>query len=123
MSQKKILLVDDEPNIIKSLNYVLQKKGFAVLCASNGEEAIDRIRSFKPDIVLLDIMMPKKNGYDVCEEIRKEDNFKNLYIIMLTARGQSIDKEKGLHAGANEYMTKPFSPGQILQKIEDILQK
>jgi len=120
MLTKKILLVDDEPYIIKSLSFVLEKKGYNVLCASNGDDALDKIKSYRPDLVLLDVMMPKKTGYDVCLEIRKYQEFKDLYIIMLTAKSQDADKEKGLKAGANEYLTKPFSPGKMLQRLEEI---
>lgn len=120
MLTRKILLVDDEPYIIKSLCFVLEKKGYNVLCANNGEDALDKIKSYRPDLVLLDVMMPKKNGYDVCMEIRKYQEFKNLYIIMLTAKSQDADKEKGLQAGANEYLTKPFSPVKMLQRLEEI---
>ncbi len=120
MLTKKILLVDDEPYIIKSLSFVLEKKGYNVLCANNGEDALDKIKSYRPDLVLLDVMMPKKTGYDVCMEIRKYQEFKDLYIIMLTAKSQDSDKEKGLEAGANEYLTKPFSPGKMLQRLEEI---
>ncbi|MEQ8191644.1 MAG: response regulator [Candidatus Eremiobacterota bacterium] len=120
MLTRKILLVDDEPYIIKSLCFVLEKKGYNVLCANNGEDALDKIKSYRPDLVLLDVMMPKKNGYDVCLEIRKYQEFKNLYIIMLTAKSQDADKEKGLQAGANEYFTKPFSPVKMLQRLEEI---
>ncbi|MEQ8173013.1 MAG: response regulator [Candidatus Eremiobacterota bacterium] len=120
MLTKKILLVDDEPYIIKSLSFVLEKKGYNVLCANNGDDALDKIKSYRPDLVLLDVMMPKKNGYDVCLEIRKYQEFKDLYIIMLTAKSQDVDKEKGLQAGANEYLTKPFSPVKMLQRLEEI---
>ncbi|MEQ8225112.1 MAG: response regulator [Candidatus Eremiobacterota bacterium] len=120
MLTKKILLVDDEPYIIKSLSFVLEKKGYNVLCASNGDDALDKIKSYRPDLVLLDVMMPKKTGYDVCLEIRRYQEFKDLYIIMLTAKSQDADKEKGLQAGANEYLTKPFSPVKMLQRLEEI---
>ena len=120
MLTKKILLVDDEPYIIKSLSFVLEKKGYNVLCANNGDDALDKIKSYRPDLVLLDVMMPKKNGYDVCLEIRKYQEFKDLYIIMLTAKSQDVDKEKGLQAGANDYLTKPFSPVKMLQRLEEI---
>jgi DNA-binding response OmpR family regulator len=120
MLTRKILLVDDEPYIIKSLSFVLEKKGYNVLCANNGDDAIDKIKSYKPDLVLLDVMMPKKNGYDVCVEVRKYQEFRDLYIIMLTAKSQDVDKEKGFQAGANEYLTKPFSPVKMLQRIEEI---
>jgi len=120
MLTKKILLVDDEPYIIKSLSFVLEKKGYNVLCANNGDDALAKIKSYRPDLVLLDVMMPKKSGYDVCLEIRKYQEFKDLYIIMLTAKSQDADKEKGLRAGANEYLTKPFSPVKMLQRLEEI---
>lgn len=120
IDKRKILVVDDEPYIIKSLSFVLTKEGFNVLSASDGEEAISKVKSFNPEILLLDVMMPKKNGYEVCREIRKDKVFDNLYIILLTAKGQDDDKAMGLNSGANEYLTKPFSPLAVVKKIKEV---
>ena len=119
-AEKKILVVDDEPFILKSLTFVLKKEGFKVDVASNGLEAIDKIKNEKPDIIFLDIMMPKMNGLEVCQWLRNEPEFKDIYVIILTAKGQEADREKGLSLGANEYMTKPFSPSYVVKRIKEI---
>jgi two-component system, OmpR family, alkaline phosphatase synthesis response regulator PhoP len=121
LGDKKILIVDDEPFILKSLSFVLTKEGFHIETATNGLEAMEKIRRSKPDIVFLDIMMPKMNGMEVCQWIRKDPLLKNIYVIILTAKGQEMDREKGFSIGADEYMTKPFSPSSVVQRIKDIL--
>jgi len=118
--KRKVLLVDDEPYILRSLSFVLKKEGFNVLTACNGEEAIEKIKSFRPELVFLDFMMPKKTGLEVCSEIREDESFSDLYIIMLTAKGQDDDKATGLNAGANEYLTKPFSPMAVVKKVNEV---
>src|SRR5690606_25987716 len=115
MSGKKVLVVDDEPFILRSLTFVLRKEGFEVSEAMNGEEAMEKIRAEKPGLVLLDVMMPKKNGYEVLSEVKSDDELKSTYVIMLTAKGQEADRVKGLSLGENEYMTKPFSPMKIVE--------
>ena len=119
---RKILIVDDEPFILKSLSFVLSKEGFRIETANNGLEAMEKIRNDKPDIVFLDIMMPKKNGMEVCEWIRSNPVFKDIYVIILTAKGQEMDREKGYSIGADEYMTKPFSPSSVVKRLREILQ-
>ena len=121
LREKKILIVDDEPFILKSLSFVLTKEGFHIDTATNGLEAMEKILREKPDIVFLDIMMPKMNGMEVCQWIRKDPLLKDIYVIILTAKGQEMDREKGFSIGADEYMTKPFSPSSVVQRIKEIL--
>lgn len=121
MSEKKILVVDDEPYVIRSLTFVLKKEGYDVSSAVNGEEAMAKVRESKPSLMFLDVMMPKKNGYEVCQEIKNDPGLSDIYIIMLTAKGQEADREKGLGLGANEFMTKPFSPAKVIEKVRELL--
>ena len=121
MGGKKILIVDDEPFIIRSLEFVLRKEGYDIATASNGEEAMSAIRESKPRLLFLDVMMPKKNGYEVCEEVKGDPGLRDIHIVMLSAKGQQADKEKGLSVGADEFITKPFSPSQIVSRVKEIL--
>jgi DNA-binding response OmpR family regulator len=116
-----ILVCDDEPFILKALTFILKKEGHRVVEARNGEEALAAIRSENPSVVFCDVMMPKKNGFEVVEEVRKDGALKGLYFILLTAKGQDSDREKGLGLGADEFMTKPFSPAVILARLREIL--
>ena len=117
----KILVVDDEPFICRSLTFVLRKGNYEVLEARNGEEALAAIREHKPDLVFLDVMMPKINGFEVTQKVRADSAFDDMKIILLTAKGQECDREVGKDAGANDYMTKPFSPSKILDRAREIL--
>ncbi len=110
MSVKKILVVDDEPHLIRSLTFILAKEGYEVEIAQDGDEALRKVVETRPSLVFLDIMMPKKNGFEVCAAIRSTPELKDTYIIMLSAKGWDIDREKALGVGANEFMSKPFSP-------------
>lgn len=118
---KKILVVDDEPNVITSLTFVLKKEGYDVSSAVNGEDALAKIQQSKPNLVFLDVMMPKKNGYEVCKEVRGNSSLSDIHIIMLTAKGQEADREKGLNVGADEFMAKPFSPMMVIEKVKELL--
>ena len=118
---KKILVVDDEPHVIKSLTFVLTREGYDVSSAENGEDAMAEIRQSKPSLVFLDVMMPKKNGYEVCREVKQDSRLRDIHVIMLTAKGQEADREKGLDVGADEFMTKPFSPMGIVEKVRELL--
>jgi len=118
---KKILVVDDEPHVITSLTFVLRKEGYDVSSAVNGEDALAKIQQSKPNLMFLDVMMPKKNGYEVCKEVRSNSSLSDIHIIMLTAKGQETDREKGLNAGADEFMTKPFSLMMIVDRAKEIL--
>ena len=121
---KKILIVDDEPYIRLLLEQTLEDledEGVELLTADNGEEALDAIKTEKPDLVFLDVMMPKMNGFDVCNAVKNELSIKGVYIIMLTAKGQEFDKLKGKEVGADLYMTKPFDPDEVVQKSMQVL--
>lgn len=122
MTNKKILIADDEPYILRSLSFVLKKEGFDVEIACNGEEALEKTQQFNPKILFLDVMMPIKDGYKVCKKLKSNPETKDIYIIMLTAKGQIIDKEKGLAIGADEYITKPFAPREIVDKVKKIME-
>lgn len=121
MTQRTILVVDDEPFICRSLTFVLRKADYNVLEARNGEEALAAIRTHKPDLVFLDVMMPKLNGFQVTQQVRADTTLDGVKIILLTAKGQECDREVGKTAGANDYMTKPFSPTKILDRTRQIL--
>jgi len=122
MESKKILVADDEPYILRSLSFVLKREGFIVEVARDGEETLKKVEEFKPKILFLDIMMPKKDGYQICKYLKNNHDTKDIYIIMLTARGQVIDKKKGIESGADDYITKPFSPREIISKVKNILE-
>jgi DNA-binding response OmpR family regulator len=118
---KKVLICDDEPHILESVAYVARREGYAVLTAENGEEALKVARAERPGLVLLDLNMPIKSGYQVCEEIKSDPEMRSTYVIMLTAKGQESDRAKGVAAGADEYITKPFSPRKLRQRLSEIL--
>jgi two-component system, OmpR family, alkaline phosphatase synthesis response regulator PhoP len=118
---KKILVADDEPNIVISLEYLLKREGYTVLVAHDGQEALDAMAAQQPDLVLLDVMMPVKTGFEVCQEVRASDTLKHTKILMLTAKGRDTDMAKGLALGADGYMTKPFSTHDLVQKVADML--
>lgn len=118
---KRVLVVDDEPHLIKSLTFVLSKEGYEVDSATNGEEALEKIRQSKPNLVFLDVMMPKKNGYDVCREIKADPALNDVYIIMLTAKGQAVDKAKAFESQADEFISKPFSPLGVVARVKELL--
>lgn len=121
MSNKKILVADDEPNIVISLEYLLKREGYAVLIARDGQEALDTIARDKPDLVLLDVMMPKKTGFEVCQEVRANEALHGIKILMLTAKGRDTDVAKGTALGADAYMTKPFATRDLVQKVSQML--
>jgi len=116
-----ILVVDDEPFIRRALTFVLNREGYETATAADGTEALDKIRTLRPRLVFLDIMMPGKNGFEVCREIKQDASLRSTHVILLTARGQESDRSAGLSAGADEYMTKPFSPAHIVAKVRDLI--
>jgi CheY-like chemotaxis protein len=121
---KKLLIVDDEPHIRLLLEQTLEELedyDVEILTATNGLEALETIRSEKPNLVFLDVMMPKMNGYEVCQHIKADPTLSDVYIIMLTAKGQEFDRDRGKDVGADIYMTKPFDPDEILEKSFEIL--
>ncbi|HHW75652.1 MAG TPA: response regulator [Xanthomonadaceae bacterium] len=117
----KILVVDDEPNIVLSLEFLMKQAGFQVRTASDGEAALAAIATETPDLVLLDVMMPRKNGYEVCQAIRANPDWKGVRIIMLTAKGREVEREKGLALGADDYITKPFSTQEVVERVRELL--
>jgi DNA-binding response OmpR family regulator len=119
--RKSVLVVDDEPNILLSLQFLMKKAGYEVRTAKDGDEALAALAISAPDLVLLDVMMPKRDGFDVCQKIRSNPNWKNVRIIMLTARGRPVEREKGLALGADDYITKPFSTKAVIERVESIL--
>ena len=118
---KKVLIADDEQNIVISLEFLMKREGFEVVVANDGEEAIRRIRADQPDLVLLDVMMPKKSGFEVCQEIKADPALAAVRILMLTAKGRDTEVAKGLALGADAYMTKPFSTKELVEKVRSML--
>ncbi len=117
----KVLICDDEPYILESVTYIVEKEGFEVITAEDGEEGLNLARAEKPDVVFLDVMMPKMTGIEVCKALKSDPGTKNMHIIMLTAKGQDSDHEQANEVGADEYMTKPFSPRKLRQRLHEIM--
>lgn len=118
---KKVLIVDDEQNIAISVKFLMQREGFDVLVAHDGEEGLACVRAERPDLVLLDVMMPKLNGFEVCEAIRADPGLANIRILMLTAKGRAAEIDKGLSLGADAYIPKPFSTSELVAKVKELL--
>lgn len=123
MEKKKILIADDNENIRDALTYLLEDEGYKLWLAKDGADTLKKMREVRPDILFLDIMMPEINGYDVCRIIKNDPELKHTYVIMLTAKGQVAEQERGKEVGADEYIVKPFSPMEILTKVKTILSK
>ncbi len=120
----KILIVDDEPHLRTLIQQTLEEledEGVDLITATNGEEALDAIRTEEPNLVFLDVMMPKKNGFDVCHAVKNEMGLKNIHIVLLTAKGQEFDRHRGQEVGADMYMTKPFDPDALVAKARSVL--
>ena len=120
--RRKVLIADDEPNIVISLEYLLKREGYDVSVARDGQEAVEAILRDRPALVLLDAMMPKKSGFEVCQEVRADEAVKGTRILLLTAKGRDTDVAKGLGLGADAYMTKPFSTRELVQKVRELLE-
>ncbi len=116
MSQR-ILIVDDEPNIVISLEFLLKRAGFEVDSVGDGQAALAAIAQRTPDLLLLDVMMPHMDGYEVCEAVRANPEWQHLRILMLTARGREVEREKGLALGADDYVTKPFATRELVDRV------
>ena len=116
-----ILIADDEPNIVAALEFLLERNGYEVIIARNGEEALEMVERRVPDMVLLDIMMPVRSGYEVCRRVRERADWRHIKIIMLSAKGRDAEVSKGLATGADLYVIKPFSPADLLARIKDLL--
>ncbi len=118
---KKVLLIEDEQNIIEAVSFILSRDGWEVKTHSNGHDAIDAVRARTPDVIILDVMLPGKSGFDILREIRADQGLAHLPVLMLSARGQAKDVEMAEHAGANQYMTKPFSNAEVLDAVRNLV--
>jgi DNA-binding response OmpR family regulator len=118
---KRVLVVDDEPNIVMSLEFLMRRAGFEVAVARNGREALEALDGTPPDLLLLDVMMPEFDGYEVCERIRARPEWNATKIVMLTARGREVERERGLALGADAYVTKPFSTRDLVEQVKRML--
>jgi DNA-binding response OmpR family regulator len=121
MGQKKILVVDDEVDLVETIRFPLESEGFTVLVSYNGEDALNQARTENPDLILLDIMLPKLDGYKVCRLLKFDERYRNIPILMLTAKTQEKDKTIGMETGADEYITKPFDMDELLEKVKAYL--
>lgn len=121
--ETKVLLVEDEAAIVTLLRYNLEREGFKVFATSAGDEAVPLVKAHQPDIIILDWMLPGMSGVDICAELRKQDETKSVPIIMLSARGEESDRIRGLDAGADDYMVKPFSPNELIARIRTVLRR
>jgi two-component system, OmpR family, alkaline phosphatase synthesis response regulator PhoP len=120
-SKPKVLIADDEPNIVTALEYLLRNSGYEVRVAGNGEEALAQVEDFVPDVVLMDIMMPLKSGYEVCQRMRERPDWSHIKIVMVSARGRDAEVAKGLSLGADLYVVKPFSSHELVDAINRLV--
>jgi DNA-binding response OmpR family regulator len=118
----KVLIVDDEPNIVLSLEFLMKQQGYETRVARDGDEALAEVAGFRPDLVLLDVMLPRRDGFEVCQRLRA-DGWSELKILMLTAKGRDVEIEKGLALGADGYVTKPFSTAELVARVADMLER
>ncbi|MCX8115823.1 MAG: response regulator [Burkholderiaceae bacterium] len=119
--KRRVLIADDEPNILTALEFLLKRAGYDVRTATNGEEALALVESYAPDLVLIDIMMPGKSGYEVCQRIRERSDWRHIKIVMVTAKGREAEISKGLSLGADLYVTKPFSTQELIAAVDRLL--
>jgi DNA-binding response OmpR family regulator len=119
--KRKVLIADDEPNIVTALEFLLKRAGYDVRAAANGEEALALVESYAPDLVLIDIMMPGKSGYEVCQRMRERPEWHHIKIVMVTAKGREAEVSKGMSLGADLYVTKPFSTQELIAAIDRLL--
>ena len=118
---KKILIADDEPNIVTSLEFLFERAGYQLQVARDGDEALKQIAGFAPDLVLLDVMLPLRNGFEVCQRIRANPAWNRIKVVMLTAKGRDVEISNGLALGADLYITKPFSTKDLVARVTDLL--
>ena len=118
---KRVLIVDDEANIVAALDYLLRRSGYEVSVAATGDEALRQVEAFAPDLVLLDVMMPQKSGYEVCRRVRERPEWSAVKIVMLSAKGREAEVSKGISLGADLYVTKPFSNAELVARIRELL--
>jgi DNA-binding response OmpR family regulator len=119
---KEILIVDDEPNVVVPIQFLMEQQGYRVMIAERGEDALDLIYQYKPDLVILDIILPGIDGYEVCEIVRLNPDYRNIKIIFLTALGREVEIAKGLTLGADAYITKPYSNAGLVAKVKELLE-
>ena len=123
MSRGKVLVVDDEEYIQHILNFSFGAEGYEVVTAADGEEAVAKARNEKPDIIVLDIMMPKMDGYEACRKLKADPKTKDIPVILLTAKGRDVDRKLGSEAGADDYVVKPFSPGRLIERVDGMMKR
>ena len=121
MSKGRILVVDDEIYIVHILDFSLGMEGYEVITALDGEQALEKLKTEKPDLIVLDIMMPKLDGYEVCKAIKSSPETRHIPVILLSAKGRNVDQKLGFDVGADDYITKPFSPRKLVERINAIL--
>ncbi len=119
--KRKVLIADDEPNIVMALEFLLKRAGYDVRAATNGDEALALVESYAPDLVLIDIMMPGKSGYEVCQRMRERPEWRHIKIVMVTAKGREAEISKGMSLGADLYVTKPFSTQELIAAVDRLL--
>ena len=120
-AEKRILVVDDEAYVVRSLRFVLERAGYTVLEARDGQGALEAARRERPDLIFLDILLPQVDGIEVCRAVKSSEELRSIPVIMLTAKSQEIDREEAFAAGADEYMTKPFSPSRAVERVDAFL--
>ena len=118
---KKVLIADDEPNIVVSLEFLMKQKGYDVRTVGNGEDALRAVGEFGPDLILLDVMMPRMSGYDVCQKVRENPAWQEIRIVMLSAKGRDVEVTKGMAVGADAYVTKPFATRDLIAQVAQLL--
>jgi len=118
---RKILIADDEPSIVTAVEFLLRREGYELSVARDGSEALERIESFRPDLIILDVMMPQKSGYEICKRVREREDWRDIRIIVLSAKGRDAEVAKGLAMGADVYITKPFSTRELMSRIKALL--
>jgi DNA-binding response OmpR family regulator len=118
---QKILIVDNEPNIVISLEFLMQQSGYKICIARDGEEALMQMAAFQPDLVLLDVMLPLRNGFEVCQKIRENSTWNGVKVVMLSAKGRDFEVTKGLALGADAYVTKPFPTIELIEQVRQLL--
>ncbi len=121
MAERRILVVDDEPFILKSLLFIFKREGFEAQGAITGEEGLEKLRAERPSLLFLDIMLPGRDGYDICREIKNDPDLKSTHVVLLTAKGQESDKKRAYDVGADDYVTKPFSPSRVVELAKSVL--
>lgn len=121
MKKRRVVIIEDEPNIVLSLEFLLQREGYETASATDADGGLTLVRELRPDVVLLDIMMPKRNGYEICQTIKADPELRSIAVIMVSARGQEVEVLKGLELGASAYVTKPFGNAEILEAVRAVL--